>query len=84
RQFLRYGFIAAAAAIASMVPVEFKKTEGFNVEKTPLPRLGKAEAQARCGMGTTCSGGGGSCGFHIMNCGGGGGKCGGGLNCGGS
>ncbi len=82
RQFVKYGFMAAASALAVAVSVGFKKTEGFNVEKNSLPWLGMAEANAMCGAGLGCGGGGGMCGAGL-GCSGGGGMCGAGLGCGG-
>ncbi len=79
RKFVKYGIATLGAFIASAAVVSIDKAAGFKVGDHTL-NVGMSEANATCGAGMDCSGGGGQCGAG-MNCGGGGGKCGAGMNC---
>jgi hypothetical protein len=81
RRALKFGLRAAAALAAFGLDVKVDKKSGFDVGVTnPGVSVGISEANATCGAGLNCPGGGGECGAGL-NCPGGGGVCGAGLNC---
>ena len=68
RGFLQTALIAAGGAAGLLANVKFDATDGVKIGKTSV-KVGMSEAQAQCGMGMGCSGGGGQCGMG-MGCGG--------------
>jgi hypothetical protein len=79
RRFLKYGMATASAIVASVVVASVDKTTGFQVGRSKV-NIGMAQANATCGFGAGCAGGGGECGFGA-GCAGGGGVCGFGAGC---
>ena len=77
RRAIKYGLVAVVAVAAYGLDAKIQKTEGFVVAvpgtdvSVVVPSfsasIGLSEAEAKCGMGYSCSGGGGQCGM-AYNC----------------
>jgi hypothetical protein len=79
RIFLKSALVSAGAVAGLFASVKFDAKDGVKIGAASV-KFGMSEAQAMCGGGVNCAGGGGECGGGV-NCAGGGGRCGGGVNC---
>ena len=77
---LKLTVVAATGMAASTMDIKFNNSDGIRIGKDKTMSVGMSEANAMCGAGLNCGGGGGQCGAGL-NCSGGGGQCGAGLNC---
>jgi hypothetical protein len=79
RRFLKTALVTAGAAAGLFTTVRFDAADGIRVGRSSV-KVGLSEANAVCGFGAGCAGGGGQCGFGA-GCAGGGGECGFGAGC---
>jgi len=67
REFLKdaakVSLIAATGISASTLDIKFDHKDNIRIGKQKTASVGMAEANATCGFGAGCAGGGGQCGF---------------------